>query len=399
MAGSPALKSIPLRLVESAPFYSKEIELSNEGDGELHSLHQSLAMPDSFAPELPAFFIRKYTRKGDVVLDPFCGSGTCALEAAVSARIPYASDLSPFAARASAAKLNPADITEVTLWLQKLNLRRPINVELYRAQFSSFYDVDTFREICNLRYSLHEAPDRISSFVELIALGLLHGHSAGYLSVYTFPQISLAPQEQEMLNMKRSQSPDYRAVVPRILRKAASALRDGVPSILGTMARQGQVRAADARNLSYIRNAEVDLIVTAPPLPGSRSVSDELWLRHWFAELQPPVLPRFGAEEIAAWREFMNEVLLEAARVVKCGGRAVLDVRRLRTRAGDVLLDEELSTVVEHNLQRFWEVECVLVHRQPGPKLKDSLRERDSAGNSRGEPLGRENRLLVLRRR
>ena len=122
-----------LRVVESAPFYTEEVQLwSEESPDESHSLHASIHHPDSFNPELPAYFIRKYTRKGQVVLDPFCGSGTTALEASLQGRVAYASDLSHLAHRITIGKLEPADITEVTLRLQRANLRRPINLDIYR---------------------------------------------------------------------------------------------------------------------------------------------------------------------------------------------------------------------------------------------------------------------------
>ncbi len=388
MVGSTALK-----VVESAPFYREEVQLWSEGgEEEAHSLHGLVPYPDVFNPELPAHFIRKYTRRGQVVLDPFCGSGSTALESILQGRIAYASDMSPLATRMTAAKLSPADITEVTLRLQKINLRRPINLDVYRERFAPFYDIDTFREICNLRASLQENYDRVGRFVEAVAVSLLHGHSAGYLSVYSFPQISLSTDEQESLNLKRRQTPDYRAVVPRILRKTASSLRDGCPSVFKLLEKQNRCATADARNLSYVESASVDLIVTAPPIPGAKDFSRELWLRNWFSQLPPTMTSStFTVQELDLWVDFMNEVLFESARVVRSGGRCVLDLREIKIKDKTVLLDDEVISLIENHLSRYWDIECALVNTPRYAQLKNCLKERD--------PGKSPNRLLVLRRR
>jgi SAM-dependent methyltransferase len=381
-----------LRVVESAPFYEREIDLAIEDES--HSLHGSIPYPDSFSSSLPSYFIRKYSEKGEVVLDPFCGSGTTALEAALLGRIAIAADANPIAILLARAKIDPCDITEVTLRLQSINLRRPFDLRLYREQFSSFYDVDTFRELVNLRQALLEQPDRVSRFIQAVTLSILHGHSAGHLSAYSFPQFSLLPDEQDALNRKRNQVPDYRAVVARILRKSASMLRDGVPSILQQLARKHRALRADVRDLGMVPSASVDLVVTAPPLPVQLIKPAHWWLRAWFAGASLAEIQ--AASEVASlqsWSQFMNESLFEIARVMKRGARCVFDLREIRLEDQSVQLDAELSQMIEADLSRFWEPEGVLVSKPHEVKLKDSLRERNYTG------IGRANRILVLRRR
>jgi DNA modification methylase len=58
---------------------------SNAGSG------HSAAFPTS----LPSFFIRAFSDSGDVVFDPFMGSGTTIIAAAVTGRVAYGSEISP----------------------------------------------------------------------------------------------------------------------------------------------------------------------------------------------------------------------------------------------------------------------------------------------------------------
>ncbi|MBC6400602.1 MAG: hypothetical protein GDA42_05690 [Ekhidna sp.] len=48
-----------------------------------HGIHK---YPAKFFPELPRWLIKKYTKKNDIVLDPFGGSATASIEALLNNR-------------------------------------------------------------------------------------------------------------------------------------------------------------------------------------------------------------------------------------------------------------------------------------------------------------------------
>lgn len=369
-----------LKLVEGVQYYRKEVALfSDENTSGAHSLHQTISFSETTRPEVAQYVIERFSQPEDIVLDPFCGSGTVPLEAMMRGRIAYGSDVNPLAVLATQAKLDPADITEVTLFMQMINMRRPIDVDLYRKVFSQFYDLDTFREISNLRVALASQEDRVPRFVEMIVSSLLHGHTAAYLSVYTYPQVSLSLEEQESLNCKRRQSPDYRAIVPRALRKTALVLRDGVASSMRQFRKLHQVVEADARNLSTLPSSSVNLIVTSPPVPSANDALSDMWLKLWFSDINQRSLasrlPRFdGTPEavIEEWREFMSEFLFESARVVRSGGRAAICLGDITLKSAPIALDEELLQLVSEAFGRYWDAECTLINTTRSAKITDS---------------------------
>ena len=396
MAHSSALK-----LAGQLPFYRRTLNLSaEESEGRGHSLHYGISLPERSLPEVAGQFISKYSKPGDIVLDPFAGNSDAALEGLLLGRRVVASDNNPLSMKLVRAKMRPADITEVTLKLQAANLRRPIEITSFQEFFAPFYDVNTFRELANLRRFLQQDRDRISLFVEFIALSLLHGHGAGFFSVYTFPQISLSPSEQLALNRKRGQEPDYRAVLPRILRKTASVLRDGLPSLMRRAAAESSCMQCDPRNLIEVPAASVDCVFTSPPLPEQHDYAAEMWLRCWFSGLSPQTLRDLYREtrETAGWLEYMNEFLMEMARVLKSGKRALIDLAevRLKDRAGhlgDGDLDDLLVRMIEDNLGRYWDAEGAIEVEHKHPALKHCLKPRESSR------ANRKNVVLVLRRK
>ena len=377
-----------LSIVGSSPFYQEAVELFGTGVGvsEPHSLHRVISYPDSFRAEIPAYFIDRFTAEGDVVLDPFCGSGTTALEAVLKGRVAYASDRSELAVTITKAKLLPADLAEVTLRLQSLNLQQPVDLSEYRGGLQHFYDAETLREILQLRAALKLSPtpsttpgqqqssDRVDRFLELLTLSLLHGHSATFFSVYSFPQISISPKEQEQLNRRRGQYPDYRPVIPRVLRRAAVVLRDGLPSIMRRNRALNAVMQCDARQLTYLADSSVDLLLTAPALPVTAWQARQLWLRYWFMQSVPDESFAFDgqdrteaepAERLEIWFQFMDQVLRESYRVLKPGKRAVFDLKDLTIGATKVPLALALAERVRQLHSSRFEAECSLTPADP----------------------------------
>jgi DNA modification methylase len=366
-------RAVALKIVEKAPVFCKEAQLWSSGKKhDSHSLHYSVSFPEASPPELFSYFISKYSEPGNVVLDPFCGVGTGLLEACLLGRIGVGSDINPLSVRIAAGKLFPADLTEVMLALQVLNLMRPINSDAYNNFFAPFYDINTFRELVNLRRFCLKRSDRVSRFIELVALGLLHGHSAGYFSVYTYPQAALTPENQSRLNSSRRQVPDYRSVVPRILKKTASIMRDGFPSVLRRMTQKSRIVLSDARNLSYLNTGCVDLVVTVPPLPHSKEFSSDLWLKLWFTGISAKtfVSDVFHNDSKQSWLGFMNEALLEMGRVVRPKGRAVIALSGSEKEAGSDDLEDSLVQHVGDELPFCWEVEGVFINKFSGDVVR-----------------------------
>ncbi len=58
-----------------------------------HGLHK---YPAKFFPELPRWLIQRYSKQGNIILDPFCGSGTTNVEALLQKRHSIGIDVDPF---------------------------------------------------------------------------------------------------------------------------------------------------------------------------------------------------------------------------------------------------------------------------------------------------------------
>src|SRR3954447_1738343 len=102
-AGQLALE-LPLDLpsIDLAPEWKDQQRLWG------HPFHPMCSYLASFPAALTHAFIARYSRPGDVVLDPFSGRGTTPLQACAEGRIGVGNDLNPFAHLLTAAKVEPA---------------------------------------------------------------------------------------------------------------------------------------------------------------------------------------------------------------------------------------------------------------------------------------------------
>ncbi|PIF76650.1 putative RNA methylase family UPF0020 [Variovorax sp. 54] len=84
------------------------------GDQLTHQIHQ---YPAKLLPHIAHFFLHASTfrSEGGVVLDPFCGSGTVALESSIANRQAYVSDANPMALLITKVKTTPYDADQLVL--------------------------------------------------------------------------------------------------------------------------------------------------------------------------------------------------------------------------------------------------------------------------------------------
>src|SRR5205823_6204930 len=73
----------------------------------LRLTHYLFRFPAKFHPAAIRCLLTEYSSPGDLVLDPFCGSGTLLVEAMVAGRHSFGVDVDPVAAFISRAKCRP----------------------------------------------------------------------------------------------------------------------------------------------------------------------------------------------------------------------------------------------------------------------------------------------------
>ena len=308
-----------------------------------HSLHE-VSYRACFKPQLPRFFIDRFTEPGDVVYDPFMGRGTTVIEAALAGRTPAGCDINPLSAILAQPRLSPPTAEEVEARLAALDLSLAPS---YPRELEVFYHPETLREICALRGYLLDRErrgtlDGIDRWIRMVAVNRLTGHSRGFFSVYTLPPNQATSVEaQTKINARRKQVPPRREVRALIAAKTRSLLSDCDSPTRAALFRSSQRARLLTRPASatpQLKSGSVSLVVTSPPFLDVVDYAGDNWLRGWFCGIDTSAVEISMHRKIHEWQDAMTCVFHELARVLKPGGHVAFEVGEVR--GGKVKLEE-----------------------------------------------------------
>lgn len=254
-----------------------------------HSMHTMCSYHGMFPAKLAHYFVQRYTRPGDLVVDPFSGRGTVPLQARVEGRRTVGNDLSPLAYVLSSAKANPPTWIAVNRALDKLQKRYVGANEDpdVSPDIKMLYHPTTLKQLCFIRRYLHsQALLRWSPEKRMIAgalAGIMHGAhrldgSSQYLSISMPNTFSMSPSYVAKFIREKGLTAPEQDVFERIRDKLARLYLDAAEGPAGA------TFAADASallTLGEIRPGSVDLIVSSPPYLRVVNYATANWIRLW----------------------------------------------------------------------------------------------------------------------
>ena len=322
-----------------------------QGQHPLHALCPYFAM---FPPGFVREQVFRYTRVGDVVLDPFSGRGTTLLEAGLWNRQGLASDVNPVATCVTSAKANVPSLSQVCSRLEELRLElrgmdsRELDAQRHALPefFKKAFHYLTLREILFLRRRLYWQRDHVDCFIAALVLGSLHGEmdrSKSYFSNQMPRTISTKPAYSLRYWKKHKLSSARRRVFEIIGQRAHLRLGRSLPP------RDGVAVRSDVRLLNSVLapwERSVNLVVTSPPYLNVTDFEEDQWLRLWFLGGDPrPTRGRISRDNryssstrywkfmAEAWRGIANLLAPDAVVVCRIGGKG----QTLETIAGPLL--------------------------------------------------------------
>lgn len=244
------------------------------------TLHQIAPYIGKMKSTMASRLIREYSRPGDLVLDPFVGSGIVALECLIAGRQIIASDINPYAVLLTRAKMEAPRtlaqaLSKATHYLKmvKISPEEP-TIEETPEWVKEFFHPKTLSEILRLNALLMKNNEY---FLQACLLGILHHQRPGFLS---YPASHLVPYLRT-LRFPKEKYPnayEYRAVEPRLLSKIQRVYRR-FPYINPYLHRA--CLQHDAARLS-ISAESIDAVITSPPYMNALDYGRDNRLRLWF---------------------------------------------------------------------------------------------------------------------
>lgn len=356
-----------------------------------NSLHE-VSYRACFKPQLPRFFIKRYTQPGDVVYDPFMGRGTTLLEAALLGRKPIGCDINPLSRILIEPRFSLPTLEEIEARLEEIAL--VLEEGSGPESLLAFYHPQTLKHISAMRaYFLHreeaDTIDYVDRWIRMVATNRLTGHSPGFFSVYTLPPNQAVTAERQLIiNTKRQQTPPIRDVKAIILKKSRALLKNiDAPTrkILSNLGDDTQLLSSSCAHTPTIESESVHLVVTSPPFLDVVDYRTDNWLRCWFNGIDSESLPIWQLRSPKAWCTAMSRVFIELERILVPGGHVAFEVGEIR--GGRVLMESLVLKAAEASRLKL---DCIMVNQHKFTKTANCW------GISNATKGTNTNRIVVL---
>lgn len=375
----PSYTELPLHIgsTEVAFDHLRGLDLAFTDDDTRFMGHDLHPYPAKFIPQLPGTFVSLLSARGELVFDPFGGSGTTALEAIRLGRRAVSVDANPMAAligKVKTARVAPESAAELHLLhgaLRALLNSLPADpMELvikYRAHAPIIANCEkwfadaAFGELAHIKFRIKQLKCETATNIALLALSRTV-LSASFQDSET--RYKSVPRHVSVGETTRRYVKEFESVMRSVGRNAA-ATRYGISNFL----------TGDVRNLNAddIADDSVDMVMTSPPYGNAT----DYHLYHRFRLLWLGFDPiALGKVEIGSHLKHQREssgfesyfadmlrALSEMGRVLKHGRYAVLVIgdsvykgetfdtaRLLAYRAAD--FGFESSCVIERSLHK-----------------------------------------------
>jgi site-specific DNA-methyltransferase (adenine-specific) len=319
---------------------------ANQSAREFDSWHSMCSYLGAFPPPLANYFIKYFTKKGDIVFDPFSGRGTTALEARILNRKSIATDLNPIALALCRAKNN--SLTKDEIFKRIEELEKKYDSSLYQQEAKAqpeevhlIFHPRTLAQLCYLRRKILKSEHPIDQYLVGISLGILHGSerangTSGYASIDMPNTFSMSPDYVRKFVQTNN--------LNRIFHDVFKLLREKTERLYkkhSGLKQSGIVVKADAKKLSEVEELKpfqkkVSLILTSPPYLGIVNYAKQNWIRSWFLNEDPLKVSEELDDDLnlEEWINFSKSVVIELRKFLKKDGVAVFiigDVAKSKT--------------------------------------------------------------------
>ncbi|GIV08004.1 MAG: DNA modification methylase [Fimbriimonadales bacterium] len=225
--------------------------------------------PAMMIPQVARRLIRLYGKAGELLLDPFCGSGTSLVEARLARMDAIGIDLNPFAVFLARVKTTDFEIEQILTEAKALRTRLDeLPKHGYNAPRPSFYNIDYWfkqavqEDLALLRMAIDQSISETVRDFFLVAFAATVRESSntrrGEYKLYRIPESALDSYHPQVF-------PIFWEKLERNWRGLSEFLADRVPH---TTVR---VYEADTRRPLPIDSESVGLIVTSPPYGDSHT--------------------------------------------------------------------------------------------------------------------------------
>lgn len=341
--------------------------MSSKGTSYLtHNFH---TYPAKYIPQIPRYFIEKYTKMGDTVYDPFVGCGTTLVECKLLSRNGVGVDSNPIATLVSKSKTTPLSDDEILCAQEFVASLTSVNVSEVNVQLPTFHNIDHwFSKDVQLALAVISKligeldSDRLQNFLNTVFSSII---------------VEVSNQESDTRYARKDSTFKTSEVISLFSRKANSMLlRMEQFSRVASLSTDIRVFNKSSQQVEEILDESVDLVITSPPY--ANTYDYYLYHKHrinWLGyNLKEVQATEIGSRhrhssmklEIDDFLSNLNECFRDALRTLKIDGHFVVVI-------GDSVIRGKHFDAIEFTNEIMLNSGCVLIESS-SQQLKKSTR-------------------------
>lgn len=252
--------------------FRKEISDIQNSKYLTHSLY---FYPAKFIPQIVRYCLNNYCRKGGIVLDPFAGSGTTALESSIKGHPSYMIDINPLLDYFYSIKMLGAPIDkwneyfeEANIFLKKiLNKKNSKTIEINK-ELAYWYPKELYDYFQSAWGNFHSLKNKRSDTAQKIVILTLFKLSKIYsLAEHTMPKLFISKRKRKFIKefMKENKKEE---IMQKKAFRISKDINKAVLSLLESKEIVGKISyfsGVDAYEFDFNRIPNIDCIITSPP--------------------------------------------------------------------------------------------------------------------------------------
>lgn len=349
------------------PAWSNELTVARDC-----TFHQIAPYIGRMKTSMARSLLQNHTRRGDLVVDPFCGCGVVGLEAAANGRRVIASDWNPYAVLLTRAKLFPpatladAEYRLQSVWKLARNCCCKQDLHSVPQWVRQFFHPETLRKALAFRDACVDQGDE---FLLACLLGILHHQRPGFLS---YPASHLVPylRDKKFPRLYFPEMYEERDVLVRLKAKLRRTFRRPPEEY----SKSRQVINIDAREFPATK--DIKAVITSPPYMNELDYVRDNRLRIWFIKRALPVgleITRRNRDQ--AYRVLLSTVCTRLAPGIVEGGYIILVVGDASRQSGRNGRTTKLTCELFKTETALNSFKLVEVHEDAIPDIRRSRRE------------------------
>ncbi|CEG13610.1 hypothetical protein MSIBF_A4290002 [groundwater metagenome] len=228
-----------------------------------YATHHLYRYPGQFVPQIPRFLIEKFSKKYDVVLDPFCGSGTTLVEANLLHRNSYGIDVNPIARLVTKVKTKKISMSNDEL-IRITNINNfddfdEIRKECKKFEYGYLFNGENLMQLLKLRKEIYENyTDDIRNFLLVCLLSIVKSCANIDAS-----KVRIVREKKDTINVFEI----FKKTVHVNLKKLTSLNTDVFAEVLNCDYPDsfGDLNEPENAKKISLETQTIDLVVTSPP--------------------------------------------------------------------------------------------------------------------------------------